>query len=105
MSGWTIDIVLIRPASVPANPHLNIIKGLHMDINRPTLMDNKDLRNVNPAIQAHSDASEKEVKEFSNARDVVRDDNKNNIIVCPFCHSDNSEQLRAVSVFLVSTRS
>ncbi|WP_397411262.1 class I SAM-dependent methyltransferase [Polaromonas sp.] len=64
-----------------------------MDISSPTLMDNKDLRNANPAIKAHFDASEKEMKEFSGAQGVIKDQNKIDNIVCPICHSDNSQQL------------
>lgn len=64
-----------------------------MDMNRPILMNNKNLRNENSLIKAHFDASEKEMQGFPAIGGVVRDENLVEFISCPVCFSDRSKQL------------
>lgn len=64
-----------------------------MDINLPILMDNKDLREANPIIKEHFDACEKEMGGFTKIDGMIRDGNIVDIIPCPACHLDKSQQL------------
>ena len=66
-----------------------------LDISKPILMDNKNLRKANIAIKKHFDASEKEMAEFSKIKGLIRDRNLVDVICCPVCHSVNSSQLIA----------
>ena len=63
------------------------------NIDIPILMDNKDLRKLNPAIEMHFDAAEKEMLDFTTENNLVRDLNYIDFINCPVCNSKNTSQL------------
>jgi 2-polyprenyl-3-methyl-5-hydroxy-6-metoxy-1,4-benzoquinol methylase len=63
------------------------------DMNIPILMDNKDLRKLNPAIEMHFNAAEKEFLDFTTEKNLVRNPNCIDFINCPVCKSKDTSQL------------
>jgi len=58
----------------------------------PILMDNKNLRKINPYIERHFDESKKEMSEFPLENGMVRDTNYIDMVPCPVCGNEETKQ-------------
>jgi SAM-dependent methyltransferase len=64
-----------------------------MQIDSPILIDNQNLRTINPMIKEHFDASELEMTSHARENGLVRDPSLVDFISCPACGADSASQL------------